>query len=271
MRKILILTFLFFLIVQNSWGEDFDSSVDTEIRKKYNVETLPPLPKVTPSKSEIPTNNTSAQSKKFQIQDVKKYNIIGKTYTIKSGTKVKLISREKVSNWNSAGTKISFISQNSITTKEGAVIPAGTIFKATVLNSHGPQITGNGGLIKLKVSEIYFNGLMSNIDTKLMEVNLKKIYNSNIKGERKYLKNCAKAMTPGKKTFKVMKKAAKKMAPIPLINILALVPYTIGTVVYVVNIPIAPIASVFMKGGYIQFPADTTFLIKTTGNNQIRG
>ena len=78
-------------------------------------------------------------------------------------------------------------------------------------------------------------------------------------------------MTPGIKTFKVMKKGAKALTPYPVINILSVVPFTIGAAAYLVNLPLAPLASVFMKGGSISIPADTAFYVTTSGNNQIRG
>ena len=122
-----------------------------------------------------------------------------------------------------------------------------------------------------KVNEIYYNGIMSAINTKLTEVNSKKVFSGNIKGKRKYWRNCAKAMTPGKKTFTVMHKGAKALFPIPILNILSIVPLAIGGAVYIVNIPIAPVASIFMKGGSITIPAGTAFHATVLGSNQIRG
>ena len=273
MKKIFLLIVTFCLIAQSAYCEQYDSSIDNELRKQYNVEQLPALPKVSPSSSSSPVSPAKLPQKKDNtsatVEKISNYS--GKTYTIKGGTKITLLSKSKLVDWNAVGTKISFVSQNSITTKEGAVIPAGTVFKATVTNSHQPQITGNGGLIQLKVNEIYFNGAVSFINTKLSEVNSKNVFGQKLKGKRKYWQNVAKAMTPGKKTFKVMNRAAKPLLPIPIVNILSIVPYTIGGVVYIVNLPIAPIASVFMKGAHITLPANTAFIITVSGNNQIRG
>lgn len=258
MKKFFTLFILIALSAPCINAQEYDSSIDKDIRKQYNVEELPTLPNVKPNKTEMP-------------KEIKNYNATGKTYTIKNGTKIVLISKDKVSNWSSVNSKISLLSQNDIMTKEGVKIPAGTLFKAVVTNSHPPQMTGNGGLITLKVNEIYYNGVMSFVDTKITEVNSKKVFKGDIKGKRKYWQNCAKAMKPGKKTFTVMQKAAKSLTPYPVINILSLVPLTIGGAAYIVNIPIAPAASAFMKGGAITIPLGTAFQVTFSGNNQIRG
>jgi len=258
MRNIIIFILFFFCFSVCVSYAQFDSSIDSEIRKKYNIEQLPPLPQAEPSKSKIP-------------EKPKKYNASGRTYSRKSGTKVILVSQNKISNWNREGAEISFLLNNEIRAQEGAVIPAGTVFKGVLTDSHAPQITGNGGLIKLKINRIYYNGVMSVIDTKLTEAASKKVYRSSIKGSRKYLKNCAKAMTPGRKTFKAMKKTADKLAPYPVINILCIAPLAIGSCVYIINLPIAPIASVFMKGGAVTMPAGSIFRAEISGENKIQG
>ncbi len=258
MKKLITVILLFLLNIQTILAAEYDVSIDTDIRKQYNVDELPALPKSAPSKAVMP-------------KEIKQYNITGKSYTIKSGTKVTLISKGDISNWTPSGVKLSFLSQNSILTKEGIIIPAGTLFKATVTDSHLPQITGNGGLIELKFNEIYFNGIMSIITTKLSEANSKKIFRNDIKGKRKYWANCAKAMTPGTKTLKIMKNAGKDIASFPVINILSLVPLALGGAIYIVNAATAPFISVFMKGGNIRLPAGTAFIITISGDNKING
>lgn len=258
MKKIIFFLLLFLNFSACTASAQFDSSIDAEIRKKYNIEELPPLPSAEPSKPKMP-------------EKIKNYNASGKTYTLKSGAEIILVSQNKVSNWNREGFEVSFLLNNEIMTEEGAVIPAGTVFKGALTDSHAPQITGNGGLIKLKIDRIYYNGVMSVINTKLAEAASKKVYRSSIKGRRKYLNNCSKAMTPGRKTFKAMKKAADTLSPYPVINILGIAPLAIGSCAYIINLPIAPIASVFMKGGSITLPPGSIFRIKILGKNKIQG
>ena len=261
MKKI-ISTFLLLIIFSSSaLAVEFDSSIDADIRKTYDVESsgLPALPSTVPTAvTDTPTPKTS-------------YNATGKTYVIKSGTRVILSSKSTISDWLAKGNKVSFVSKQGFTAKDGSIIPAGTIFKGTVTDSHRPQISGNGGLVELKIDEIYFNGVLSNIETKVSMANSKKVFHSDIKGERKYWKNFSKAMTPGKKTFEATRTCASVMAPIPVINILSIIPLLGGSVVYAVNLVAAPIVAIFTKGGNLSLPAGTQFQIQFTKNTEIRG
>ena len=262
MKKIFITIVIIFLSLSAYCSDEFDSSIDSDIRKQYNVKELPALPKVEPSSTSL--------EKKIKIpKELSSFHPTGKVCTLKNRTKLTLVSKEKISNWNSIGKKVTFISQTPIITREGITIPSGTVFKGTITNSHAPQITGNGGLIELQINEIHYNGITSVISTKIQHVNSKKIYHNDIKGRRKYWQNCAKSMTPGKKTFKAMNKGAKSLFPYPIINILSIVPLTIGVAVYLVNIPIAPVSSLFMKGESITLESGSIFEVITTGNNQI--
>jgi len=267
--KKFISTFLFICFSSSVFAVDFDSSIDSNIRKEYNVEesTLPPLPSSTPSSEQ--KKNTHEVKSTQQVQKI--YNYTGKTYKVKSGTKVILTSKSTISDWLPRGSKVGFISQQGFTTKDGTIIPAGTTFRGTITDSHRPQITGNGGLVELKIDEIYFNGIMSPIETKVSMANSRKIFRSDIKGERKYWRNMSKAMTPGKKVFGATQTCASVFYPIPIIQIIAIVPLTIGAVVYLVNAVAAPIISIFAKGGSVSLPAGTQFQIKTTKEVEIRG
>ena len=263
--KKFISTFLFVCFSLSAFAVDFDSSIDSNIRKEYNVEesTLPPLPSSTPS---------SSQTVKSNIQQIpKEYNVTGKTYKVKSGTKVILTSKSTISDWSPRGSKVGFVSQQGFTTKDGTIVPAGTTFRGTITDSHRPQITGNGGLIELKIDEIYFNGIMSPIETKVSMANSRRIFRSDIKGERKYWRNISKAMTPGKKVFGATQTCASVLYPIPVIQILSVVPLTVGAVVYLVNAVAAPVISIFAKGGSVSLPAGTQFQIQTTKEIEIRG
>lgn len=266
--KKFISTFLFLCFSLSAFAVDFDSSIDTNIRKEYNVEesTLPPLPSSTPSSA--PVKNTTEVK---NTQQVPKYNFSGKTYKVKSGTKVILTSKSTISDWSPRGSKVGFISQQGFTTKDGTIVPAGTTFRGTITDSHRPQITGNGGLVELKIDEIYFNGIMSPIETKVSMANSRKVFRSDIKGERKYWRNISKAMTPGKKVFGATQTCASVLYPIPVVQIIAIVPLTFGAVVYLVNAVAAPVISIFAKGGSVSLPAGTQFQIKTTKEIEIRG
>ena len=262
MKKILITFLLLSLINTNVIAVEFDTSINDSIRKEYKLEeaeaTLPALPNVSPTKTpEIPIKT-----------DVK---ATGKIYKIKNGTKVVLSSQRAITDYTPAGTKISFVSQNNIYTKDGSTISAGTLFKGTVTDSHPPQLTGNGGLIELKIDEIYYNGVMSPITTKISLVNSRKVFFSDIKGQRKFWKNTAKATKPGQKVFNATKNVTSTMALIPIVNIVSFVPIVAGIAVYTVNAAVAPIIAIFTKGGNLSLPAGTKFEIKIQNGTEIRG
>ncbi len=262
MKKIITAILLFFIINTTASAVEFDSSIDASIRKDYNVEEndLPPLPSgITASENPITSSASSV------------YKPTGKTYTLKHGTQINLSSQKNISDWQQKGYRISFAAKQGIVSKEGAVIPSGTIFKGIITDSHRPQITGNGGLIELKIDEIYYNGIMSKIETKVSLANSKKVFRGNIKGQRLYWKNFSKVMTPGKKVFSATQTCASVMAPIPVVNILSVVPLITGAAVYTVNLAAAPIIAVFTKGGSLSLPAGTNFNIKILNDTQIQG
>ncbi len=259
MKKILSFLLLINIISTPVYSVEFDSSIDGEIRKNYKIEEseLPPLPEETAS---APIEIKTPQ-----------YNPTGKTYNLKSGTKISVQSTRAITDRTPMGTKVSFAATNAITTKEGAIIPTGTILKGTITDSHPPQLSGNGGLIELKIDEIYYNGIMSQINSKVSLANSKKIFLGNIKGKRSYWKNFSKVMKPGRATYNAAQKCAKALAPIPVINILSIVPLTGGIAVYTVNLALSPVVAIFTKGKSLSLPKGTLFQIKITEDSLING
>lgn len=242
---------------------EFDTSIDDSIRQNYNVEKnseLPALPNSIPTAVET-----------VSIPETPIYNPTGKIYSVKSGTKVKLVSTKSISDWTPKGSVITFKSTTGFVTKEGTIVPAGTILKGKVTDSHQPQITGNGGLIELTIDEIYFNGVKSFIETTVSSANYKKVFFGDIKGKRSYWKNFARNMNPGKKVFLATKDFAKDISNIPIVNLLSVVSIAGGSVFYVGNVLVAPVVSVFQKGKNIAIPAGSEFQIKITDGSEIRG
>ena len=246
-----------------AFAVEFDDSIDGAIRKDYKVEEneLPPLPKSVPTASEVYEKPVNPPQ----------YNPTGKTYTIKGGTKLTLVLNNAISDRSYKGAKAVFSVKNGFTTKEGAIVPAGTIFKAKIINVHQPQLTGNGGLIALDINEIYFNGIKSTIDTKISRANSKKIFFNNIKGKRSYWSNYSKVMKPGRKVFSATQHCASVMSALPVINLLSFIPLVGGAAIYTVNFTVAPIIAVFTKGKHLTIPAGSVFQIKINSDVQIKG
>ena len=262
MKKFLTLMIIMYFLNSITYAIEFDTSIDTQIRKTHKIEgeddILPALPNAAPSKiTETPIKVST--------------NATGKTYTLKNGTKIILVSKRPITNNLQRGTKVTFTNQNSLTTKEGAIIPSGTLFRGTVTNSHSPQLTGNGALVEININEIFYNGVQSEIKTTLNNANYKKIFFNDIKGQRKYWKNTSKLTTPGKKVFKATKNASLTMASIPVINIISFIPITGGSIFYTLNAVVSPVIAIFSKGGNISLPTGTNFEIKLKCNSKING
>lgn len=263
MKKFVSTFLLFAMLSVPIYAVEFDTSIDDSIRTNYNVEKsadLPPLPKSVPTDVET-----------VSIPETPKYTPTGKVHSVKSGTKIKLVSTKSITDWTPKGSVVSFKSTTGFVAKDGTIIPAGTIFKGKVSDSHPPQLSGNGGLIELDINEIYFNGVKSFISTKVCSANYKKVFFDDIKGQRSYWKNFARNMNPGKKVFLATKDFAKDISSIPIVNLLSVVSIAGGSVFYIGNAVVAPVVSVFQKGKNIALPAGTEFQIQITQSSDIRG
>lgn len=261
MRILFLISVLFIFCNTVSAVEILDDSIDGDIRKEYNVENsdLPSLPKSKPAPVSV------------GIPKEPEYNPSGKKYAIKYGTKTELITNSKITDYMPEGSIVTLSATNGFVTKEGEIIPAGTVFKGRIIDSHTPQITGNGGLVKIYVDEIYYNGLRSSIETKIIHANHKNVPFGKIKGKRSYWSNCAKASSGGKKFFNSTKKVSKKMGDIPVIGLLSPIPYIAGALVYDINLLISPVISVFKKGEHVSLPKGTHIEIKFTEDTIING
>ena len=260
MKKLFLLFLFLFCVNQGFCVEILDDSIDSEIRKEYNLQesTLPDLPKGTPTLS-------------AEVQQRPIYTPTGAQYSIKKGTKVELISTSVIADTLPINSQVSFISKDGFVAKDGTIIPAGTVFKGRILNSHVPQITGNGGLIELSVNEIYFNGVKSQIETKLSKANERKVFLGDIKGERKYWQNFSNSMKVGKKVYSVTRQCASDLWMIPGVNVVAPIPMLAGSAVYAGNLVVAPFISFFKKGGHVSIPKGSVFEVKFTSEATIKG
>ena len=267
---------------------ELDLSVDEEIRKNYNPskleqENLPPLPKTAapsktvttkPKATSTTTTTTSAPPKTTPVvseparKKVNK-NLPGTTLTqddftaikIKKGTKFRLKSNNLVSDYLREGAKVSFTSLTPVYQRY-VTIPAGTVFTASVVDSHLPQITGNGGLVELKIETVQFRGRTYSAHGKVTKANHKKIFINNIKGKRQYWKGVANQVEKGHKFYKKTRETSKKLADNPVGVIISPIPTVVGVVAYVVNFAGSPVFSIGYKGGRVSIPAGSEFEIK---------
>ena len=292
MKKVVLLLCVMFGVMMPSLALELDLSVDEEIRKNYNPskleqENLPPLPKTAaPSKTvttkqkatSTTTTTTSAPPKTTPVvseptrKKVNK-NLPGTTLTqddftaikIKKGTKFRLKSNNLVSDYLREGAKVSFTSLTPVYQRY-VTIPAGTVFTASVVDSHLPQITGNGGLVELKIETVQFRGRTYSAHGKVTKANHKKIFINNIKGKRQYWKGVANQVEKGHKFYKKTRETSKKLADNPVGVIISPIPTVVGVVAYVVNLAGSPVFSIGYKGGRVSIPAGSEFEIKLQEN-----
>jgi len=256
---------------------DIDTSVDSEIRKKYNPkkieqDLLPPLPDNLKndiplksnenfSKSVAKPSNSSTSNQTMSLKEVKTFNANGQNITLKKGTKFTVRLTSGISDRLTAGTKIYFKFSKSIKTRY-FLLPENTRFVGVITDSHTPQMSGNGGLIVIKVNRVTVNGKSQEINAKVTKANSKKIFFNNIKGKHTYWKGVANSIKPGKRFYDKMWATTKKLASDNVTVIFS--PFTLitGVVVIGVNVIGSPLFAMFTKGGSISIPADSPFELK---------
>lgn len=286
MKKVLALFLLMNIFVGTSFAADLvDDSIDGAIRTQYNTkkiedDLLPNLPKnltpfddsdaFSPSpfhsqiKQDVPATAPAPKETKPQSTITNSYvqNNIKTSAILKSGKSFKVKIQGTVSDRTKEGTKITFVSQSPETFRY-ITIPAGTVFKGRVVDSHPSYLAGNGGLIVIKVDEMIYKGAAYEIDAGITLANGKHIFFNNIKGKRKFMQNMWNSTTFGSNFLKKMWKSSGKFINKGGLNILV-APFTLvgGVVVYGANVISSPVLALFTKGGSITIPAGSKFVIK---------
>lgn len=275
--KILLSIITMQLVVNTTLALELDMSVDEEIRKKYDSSklentVLPPLPKIDNSQNKTtPINNTTTQ----QITSIPK---VTPTYTTevrpqitpadkKAAIKIfrwttfETKSNQKINNWLSVGSSVSFTTTAPVY-KKNITIPTGTIFKGTITDVHKPQATGNGGLVVIKITSMTFNEKTYQVNAKITKANAKNIYLNNIKGQRQYWANAGKQVDKGEAFYQRARKTSTKLANNPIGIIISPIPTIVGVAGYTVSTAISPITSIFAKGGNVSIPTGSSFEIR---------
>lgn len=298
LRKFICSALAIFICSMPAYSLELDMSVDEEIRKNYNpskleLDALPPIPEIknTAPKSSVPNVTTtkptttaatqksvsstsqqppnSVPSTDFAKNTGRVKKDLPKTSTkddfaaikIKKGTKFLVKSQTAVSDYSRAGAGLTFVSLEPVT-KRYITIPAGTVFKGIVVESHQPQATGNGGLIVLKADKLIYKGSTYSMDAKITKAGGKKIFFNNIKGKRQYWKGVGAQIDKGENFYQKSRRASKKLADNPVGVIISPIPTIAGVVVYAVNFVGSPLFSIYYKGGHISLPAGTLYEIK---------
>lgn len=279
MNRFLLFLLIITLFAVRTEAFELDSSIDDEIMKNYNSsaleESLPSLPKVSPSQTYSGNSGSKSATPPKSLPVIEngktsgavkslpyKANVDKSTaIRIKKGTKFKVKSSAYISDSTRIGANFSFTTLNPVYQKF-VTIPAGTTFHAVIVDSHSPQITGNGGLIKVVIDSINYKGYTYEAEGKVTKANYKKIFINNIKGQRKYWKGVANQIGKGQRFYTKTRNISAKLSNNPFGTIISPIPTIVGAGAYTINFVGSPIIAIASKGGKISIPAGSEFEIK---------
>ena len=217
-------------------------------------------------KATAPTRQTQSktsievQAKPQPVQITQK-NTDGTCAILKKGTKIRVKLLTNISDKSKKGGKVSFVSRYPVSTTY-FTIPMGTAFQGEIVNSHGPQLSGNGGLIVMNINSMSINGTNQSLTASITKANNKKIFLNNIKGKRTYLKSMVKSTKPGRHFFGKMMRVTKNLATDG--SSIILTPFSIiaGAGAVAGNVLVSPALALFHKGGPISIHEGSDFEIK---------
>ena len=287
-KKFIITLLIQALILVPVFGIDLDYTVDDAIRKNYNVDSGMPIsgkvpvqssvkpvqnltpvkPTVTKTTSSMPklpalkTPPATTVQKTYQKSAISRTQVKKKKYIpLRKGMEFDIVNVNPISDKQKVGTNIVFAAKRPIKTAY-YTIPQGTKFVGKIVETHNPQITGNGGLVSISVVTIILSGEYQHIDTRITEVGGKKVFFEDIKGKRSYWKNTVDKGKWGRKTFHKMNKLSSSLAKDKTTVILSPFTFIYGAALGGISTITSPVVSVFCKGKNVYIPANTDFKIK---------
>ena len=272
MYRFLLLILLCLLCAPVS-AYNLDTSVNSEIEQKYDANKLNKDMKVNqnngvkqisnkkPPKSTPVFDNSSPTITK--ISNTVSNTAASKTGTkIPSGTKFTVKSNASISSWSGINSLLTFTSTEPV--YKNMIIPAGTQFRGVISASHGGQITGNGGLIKIKITSMTLNGKTIAVEGKITKANSKNIFFNNIKGARQYLQGVDNKITQGVNFYKKARNLSSKMSSNPVGTVLSPIPTITGWLGSAVCTVTSPVTGLTQKGKNISIPSGSLYEIKLT-------
>lgn len=273
-KSLTALILVFSLVCMSVSALELDTSVDEEIRTKYNPSkleremALPPLPKFlnqideSQLQSQVPNIELEQKQSQANYKNKSLQPVNSQAYAIlKKGTKFKTKLNTPVSDRSKKGLNIKLVLRYPVSTTYFTV-PSGTIFNGEMINVHKPQFTGNGGLMVIRFNSMNINGKIYPVDAYVSKVNHKNIFFNNIKGERRYRKGLVSAAKPGCQFFGKMIKISGNLTNER--SGIILVPFSlfVGFAAFSANIIAAPAAAVFTRGGAVYIHEGSEFEIK---------
>lgn len=289
-KKILSLFFIQTLLFMPVFSMDIDTTVDDSIRKNYNIDSgitqiqksgpkvpvqqtkqavqkpkqtnMPKLPALPKSTNIQPIKAVQQKTYQTPVYQSPVYKVTSRsTFPIRKGMEFNISNVNNISDGQRTGTNIVFINPKPIKTAY-YTIPAGTKFVGRIINSHRPQLTGNGGLICIEITTIILGGSYQPINTRIVKVGNKYVFYENIKGKRSYWKNTVNSGKWGRQTFHKMNNLSASLIKDKTTIILSPFTFLYGTLAGGVSTLTSPVVSIFKKGGRLYIPQGTSFKIK---------
>jgi len=271
MYKTLSILFILIFVSVPVFGYELDTSVNSQIEKTYDSNKLNNDMKVNQTSSNTSTkppkttpvfdNSTPAVAK---ITNTITNITSPKSGTkIPSGTKFTVKSNVAVSGWSGVNSLLTFTSTEPVY-KANVVIPSGTQFKGTITASHGGQITGNGGLIKINITSMTVNGKTIPVEGKITKANSQNVFFNNIKGARQYLQGVDNKINQGINFYKKARNLSSQMSSNPVGTLLSPLPTITGWLGSAICTVASPVTGLTQKGKNISLPSGTVYEIKLT-------
>lgn len=244
--------------------------------------TLPALPKSVQSKTTVttkPKTTTTTYKKPASNYKPAVYKQPTTTYSqpqvytsnittakrsmqpIRKGMIFPVNNLSKISDWQRRGTKILFKTPRPIQMVY-YTIPQDTILVGFMDSSHGSQLSGNGGLISIKISYIILNGQYQKVNAKVVKLNDKNIFFNDIKGKRTYWKNTVQKGKWGRNAFHKMNRISASLAKDKTTVILSPFTFIYGAALGGISTVTSPVTGLFTKGKDITIPANSSFYVK---------
>lgn len=267
-----ILPFILCLCCMSVCAYDLDTSVNSTIEKQYDSNKLNKDMKVNQSTSKSSNSKPPKTTPVFdnstpvvtKVSNSVTNTVASKTgIKIPSGTKFNVKSNAAVSGWSGVNSLLTFTSTDPVY-KSNIVIPAGTQFKGVITASHSGQITGNGGLLKIDIKSMTFNGKTIPVEGKITKANSKNVFFNNIKGARQYLQGVDNKINQGINFYKKARNLSTKMSSNPVGTVLSPFPTITGWLGSAVCTITSPVTGLTQKGKNISLPSGTIYEIKLT-------
>ena len=279
MKRIFLIILAFISVAPGVVAYELDTSVDAEIKQKYNStklsdEMLPQLPSNLKNSATSPSSASSGAVTTTKVQKtnpvsntqqlvnlLKPSQVQGTGPKIPRWTRFELKSDGKASSWLGLNTSLSFKSTQTV--NNGAItIPAGTTFKGNVVNSHASQITGNGGLLEIKITGMVYEGKTIPINAVITKVNGENILFNRIKGARQYIEGVKNKVKSATNAYKKGRSVSAKLSANPIGQIISPLPTIGGFVAGAAGTIASPLTGLLQKGKDVNIPAGTLYEIR---------